>query len=76
MKIARTVSAALKGVKSGWLYQAPLREFEPNLLPTRPISAKKFREGAIAVLTFQVIGFGFTALFFAALISGKQTSSR
>jgi hypothetical protein len=80
MKIAWTVSAPPKGVKLHWfaelIYLIPLRDFERELLPTRSATAMNIGSGGIAMLTFQLVGLVFAALFFGALISSRSIASR
>ena len=71
--MAGTLSAGLWRVKSGELYAIRLRDLEPNRVNQRPIKTKGIvATDEIPMLTFQLIGLALVALFFGAIVSGKQ----
>ena len=69
---AGTLSAAYRRVKSGQVYRITFRDFEPDLIPLRPIRTKDISAGRNTMLAFQFVGLAFVVLFFGAMVSGNS----
>jgi hypothetical protein len=67
--MAGTVSTAWKPVKSLELYELSLGNFEPWPIGSRPTTTVQWL-GVRQMMTFQILGMIFTALFMGALVTG------
>jgi hypothetical protein len=73
---ARTLSAAANRVKSIELYRFSLGGFEPRSLALPPIHGRATDQRNWPMMTFQLIGMGFIALFLGALVTSNPSPLR